>query len=355
MFVKRIKQKEDRILKKREVNIECLRAIACIAVVILHVNAWCFEVEKMAGMMLVVNAIINTLVRFAVPCFMLITGKFVFQNISKHGARGFYKRTIDKVIIPTFGFSIMYVLYTVLKGLLDDELVLKEALHNLIKGIPFGHMWYMYMLIGFYLIAPLVGMIREKLSNSAWGRVGIFCVLLGSVFYNGNLLAPCWLFCWIQYIGYFILGDFFWGGDKKNQLPSIILWIVNLTSLFIMCLYSLKVVSTGMRYDFQPQNFLTVIYSMSMFSIFNRMRIDKLPRVIEQVAKQSANIYYIHALVINIIIIIMNRLEVQYKFPVIFLLFTEVMVLIISYVGGVCVDDIVLLLRNFSASLGTHR
>lgn len=204
--------------RKRDHNIDCLRSIACIAVVFLHVNAWCFEVEKMTRAMLEVNAIINTLVRFAVPCFMLITGKFIFQNISKQGTRYFYKRAIEKIIIPTFGFSIMYVLYTVLKGLLDNKWILKDELHKWFNGIPFGHMWYMYMLIGLYLAVPLLNLMRENMPRHIWGALGVACVFLGFVFYNGNLLAPYWLFCWIQYIGYFILGDFVGGGNQQERL-----------------------------------------------------------------------------------------------------------------------------------------
>lgn len=33
---------------KRDENIEMLRAISCMAVIILHVNAWCFQIENLA-------------------------------------------------------------------------------------------------------------------------------------------------------------------------------------------------------------------------------------------------------------------------------------------------------------------
>lgn len=76
---------------KRDENIEMLRVISCMAVVILHVNAWCFQIENLAIHLRNVNVIINTVVRFAVPCFMLITGTYIFRNAEKKGGSCFIK------------------------------------------------------------------------------------------------------------------------------------------------------------------------------------------------------------------------------------------------------------------------
>lgn len=106
-----------------------------------------------------------------------------------------------------------------------------------------------------------------------------------------------------------------------------------------MCLYALNAIQNGIRYDFQPQNLLTAIYSISVFIIFHEIKIEKLPGVLERVAKQSANIYYIHGLVVNMIVIAMNRLQLQYQFPVLFEIIAVVFTLILSYGGGVCVNN----------------
>lgn len=103
-----------------------------------------------------------------------------------------------------------------------------------------------------------------------------------------------------------------------------------------MCLYSLNAMQNGIRFDFRPQNLLTAIYSISVFIIFHEVKIEKLPGVLERVAKQSANIYYIHGLVVNMIVIVMNRLQLQYRFPVLFEITAVIFTLILSCVGGVC-------------------
>ena len=70
---------------KRDVNTEYFRAFACLTVVLLHLNAWCFRTGSLDEPMKIAQACINTLVRFAVPGFILITGTSVFRNAEKRG------------------------------------------------------------------------------------------------------------------------------------------------------------------------------------------------------------------------------------------------------------------------------
>ncbi len=119
-------------MKKRDKNIEVLRAIACLAVVLLHLNAWLFQIENLNTKMKILNVSINTVVRFAVPCFMLITGTFVFENISKKVSwKEFYKKVINSIIIPTLLYSVMYVIYLELKNCIDGK---KVFINHLIFG-----------------------------------------------------------------------------------------------------------------------------------------------------------------------------------------------------------------------------
>ena len=202
---------------KRDENIEMLRAFSCLAVVVLHINAWCFQIDNLGTSLRTVNAIINTLVRFAVPCFMMITGTYVFRNADKNGWKVFYKNAVKKVVLPTVIFSVFCVTYVVLKGVLDNQWLLKKALVDWLHGIPFGHMWYMYMLIGFYAVVPILCLVRKKMSRFCWGMVGILCIILSALRYGGNLLTPIWPFCWVQYVGYFIIGDFAGGAKRAND------------------------------------------------------------------------------------------------------------------------------------------
>lgn len=320
-------------VSRRNENIDFLRAIGCIAVVLLHVNAWCFEIEKLSIGIKTENVLINTLVRFAVPCFMLITGTYIFRNADELGWKNFYKKAIEKLLFPTLYFSLLYVIYTVFKGFLQREFLVEEALIKWMHGIPFGHMWYMYMLIGFYIATPFLCQIRSKLGRKAWAFLGIFCILTSAVNFNGSLIAPNWILCWIQYVGYFIIGDVC-GGQKSKKIAKYA-WTGCGLSIVSMFSYSLYVAGQGIRYDFQPQNILTAVFSISIYLIVYNSKTIHLTKRLRLIARQSSSIYYIHGLVINMVVIAMNRFELQYKWPICFTIVTFNFALLCSYFYGI--------------------
>ena len=325
------------VIGARNENIDFLRAIGCIAVVILHVNAWCFNVDKLSIGASIGNVLINTLVRFAVPCFMIITGTFIFDNADKYGWRVFYKRAVNKILSPTLYFSVLYVAYTIFKGLLEKENVVNESLAKWVQGIPFGHMWYMYMLIGFYVVVPVLCRIRNNVSRQVWASIGLICLLASAVCFNGNLIAPNWAICWIQYVGYFIIGDICGGGQKSKKNVKCVKYAKILCGLSIalMCIYSLNALNLGLRFNFQPQNILTATFAISLYFIVYNSETIYFPKTIRLIAIQSSNIYFIHGLIVNIVVIIMNRLQWQYKIPICFTIIASIFVLACSYYYGI--------------------
>ena len=285
--------------------------------------------------MKILNVSINTVVRFAVPCFMLITGTFVFENISKKVSwKEFYKKVINSIIIPTLLYSVMYVIYLELKNCIDGKKSFYQPFNLWAKGIPFGHMWYMYMLIGFYLAIPLIYLIRKKVNRYMWGFIGFICIIISGIINNDSLIAPIWFLCWLQYIGYFIIGDFF-GEKYQGSKQKLYKYIgCSLIILVLMVICSINKLNYEIRFDFQPQNFLTVIFSISVYMIFRNYQFKYKHLIIERIAHQSNNIYFIHALVINLIVIIMNRLQWQYRHPIIFLIISYIVVVIVCYIWG---------------------
>lgn len=323
----------DKRLKMREVNTEYFRVFACLAVVLLHLNAWSFRIADLSGTMRIVHVFINTLVRFAVPGFMLITGTYVFGNADKSDWKIFYRKIVRKVILPTLFFSVICVAYQVLKGILIKKWILFDALGTWLHGTPMGHMWYMYMLIGFYIFLPVLCWIRRKLDIRLWAVLGICCIVLSAFFDKGDLVAPVWPLCWIQYVGYFIVGDCI--GKKRKQrwiiLPAIIVSVISWTCMFI---YSLQKVHMGIRYDFQPQNIFTAVFSISLYLIFRNGREVRATVFQQKIAAQSTNIYFIHGIVINMLREVLDLTRFQYQCPLIFLAAGFVIVTAVCYWAG---------------------
>lgn len=120
-------------------------------------------------------AIYGSLLRPSVPLFVMMTGLLLLP-IGQITIQNFYKKRILRVLYPFLIWSFLYNIFPYITGLigLPKEIIgdffcyvqghESQALGDSLKDIamiPFNfsfkenHMWYIYLLIGMYLIMPL--------------------------------------------------------------------------------------------------------------------------------------------------------------------------------------------------------
>ena len=140
--------------------IERLRAVSCIAVVILHTAltaAGSFELTDGQRMW---TMLLRNMMLWAVPCFIMVTGALLLdpgRNVS-------YKKLVFQYVKRIF---ICILLFTAVFEIFDLILfhqtpgwwTVKEYLYKVVAGRSWSHMWYLYMLIGLYLLLPFYRMI----------------------------------------------------------------------------------------------------------------------------------------------------------------------------------------------------
>lgn len=145
--------------RKQILWIDNMRVVATIFVVINHVVITAIHVfEKNASQWdyFMYNGI-NHFARFAVPCFLMITGYLLLspeRKIDYHKA--LYKYVWRMVVILlTVGTS-----FSVMELYFDTRqlgiMTFINGLWNVIIGKTWGHMWYLYSLIGLYLVVPVI-------------------------------------------------------------------------------------------------------------------------------------------------------------------------------------------------------
>ena len=100
--------------KIRENNIDLLKMICCISVIIIHASArYCtMAVNEGANIYnegIFFSNLMNCITRFAVPCFVMIAGGFELSK--KVSYKEFYKKKLKSIVLPTLIFSIYRILY----------------------------------------------------------------------------------------------------------------------------------------------------------------------------------------------------------------------------------------------------
>lgn len=107
--------------ENRNRNYDFVRVICTIAVILIHVsssykNAYldADELGRLYKDNLLSTCIYNLLPRFAVPCFVMLSGAFTLADNRNLDYKSFYLKKMKKIGIPTLIFSCGYSLFNML-------------------------------------------------------------------------------------------------------------------------------------------------------------------------------------------------------------------------------------------------
>lgn len=160
--------------------IDYLEAIAMFCVVCCHYYAVIGEGVSANMYMLFVKC-------FGVPIFFLANGALMFQR--KFSLRKHLKKT-GMLIVTTAAWKAIYLLLQYIRLPAGSSIWKKSDLWNYFCGgnlsdpyVPAEHFWYMYALIGVYLVFPLFAAIYKE------NILFLFDIVV--VFYSGHYGGRC--------------------------------------------------------------------------------------------------------------------------------------------------------------------
>ena len=162
-------------MQNRESNYDLLRIVSTIAVILIHISSdflkasFEYNIEAYGFIFsgnLFATFLLDTFPRFAVPCFVMLSGAFILDNKNNKDFKRFYSKSLKNVGIPAIIFSLLYTIYSLLKKIISAKtLEIWRPLFSLICGRPFYHMWYLYIILGLYLITPFLLNVEEYCKN----------------------------------------------------------------------------------------------------------------------------------------------------------------------------------------------
>ena len=146
--------------KQREIWIDWLRVIACFLVMMTHSNEP-FYLGGEGSLILtkadaIWVAVLNVLPRASVALFVVASSYLQFPL--HYPAGEFFRRRAVRILIP---FFIWTVVYAFVWG--EPVQNFKDLLLNF--NYAAGHLWFVYMLIGLYLIMPILSPWAEKVGK----------------------------------------------------------------------------------------------------------------------------------------------------------------------------------------------
>lgn len=263
-------------------NIDILKAIACILVIINHTSSYLLTNENYLNF----YKIEFVLCRIAVPIFVMSTGYLMCTK--KLTLKDSLKK-IFKVFIPLF---IMSFLIYFLQHKNMDFYFFKNFFQNPITE-PY---WYIYMLVGLYLIMPFLNQIVRNINIKEY----VFLIMLTLIIPAFLKLLPFeissyWLLTIPNYIiGYYLMGSFFY---KVHEHPKFI----QLSGLLFIVLYIVGIIcySSNHLKFYNIDSLLLVSMSILFMNYILGIKITRKHKFLNLISANSFYIYLFHPVLQN--------------------------------------------------------
>ena len=283
-----------------------LRAFATISVILLHVaSSGLYLYGSVSTTSWMIGNIYDGVVRYCVPFFLMLTGALLYAK--PYRPTDFFKKRFLRIVIPFLFWSCIYiinVMYT------NWSSISPTTCRHLIKTIYFMfkdgasyHLWYIYMLIGIYMIFPII---KRWLDNATKQEIRYylivwFVVTTVSMPYFELFKTNIDVRYFSGYLGYTIVGYYLTAKINyvKTYIP-LLLFAVG-TGITVVGTY-IQTKTNGhfyeSFYDFLSPN--VIMASVGLFLIIKNIEIRNkiLNKIISIVSKYSYGIYLSHVIVL---------------------------------------------------------
>ena len=170
-------------MKRKIAGYSNIRALACMAIVILHTFYAVAGLQSMTPALRTGAYMVRNAMFWAVPCFIMVTGALLLDPSRDVTWRKILGRYLPRVLTALVFFTLLFVLFDALTG--DEPFSLKfltDWLYKMATDTGWSHMWYLYLMAGIYLLLPFYRMITNQAKN------GEICLLLMIYFLFQSLI-----------------------------------------------------------------------------------------------------------------------------------------------------------------------
>lgn len=299
--------------KKRRTELDILRMLATIAVIATHL---CGTAAKTLDVSTSLWAMINSIraaVTWDVPAFVMISGCLFLRPQKEITIHDIYGKYIKHIAICFIFWSAVFQVFYYLFA--DSGLNWKGIISEFLIGpYPF---WYLYMLVGLYMIVPFL---RKFTDDKRLLQYFIVLFIAFSFFTNyataipviGNIidtiLGKALFHFALGFTGYYILGYYIsqYGVSLKWE---IIIYILGAVGVLVSCVGTTVQSRVQGEYNEWFSKYLmpnVIFESMAIYTLFAK-RISKIQFssktviLFAKLTQLGFGVYLTHALIIDIL------------------------------------------------------
>lgn len=333
-------------IRKRIEWIDGIRALGIFCVVLCH----CVEVlYQMNTDFMAKTTFISELFavicfsagRCGVPFFLMISGYLLLdRKYTSKDALLFYKKNCWHLFLCTEIWIVIYNCFYCISNnsAIDIKVLLEELLF--LRPARYGHLWYMPMIIGFYLLIPFVANALQTLNHTLL-IVPLIIYFIYSSFYPLAITILSTLkidhplrlqfsfgFSGGMYGIYLILGYLIKKGWLRKITTNFLLLII-IIAFGLTVVFQTWVFDNGGSYNLWYNFPMLCVFAVSVFELFSRFNKLYLYKVIRIISYYSFAIYLIHNVFRSIFLSVISGIQIGRPIKVVML---YVLVTICSFI-----------------------
>lgn len=287
---------------KRKYYLDILRIFACLLVILMHSPSPNTVAQPS-------SFFLSGISYFTQPCiglFFMVSGALLLPATAT--ATEFLKRRLGRVLLPTVFWSAMYITLHQEVNRGGYDITMKSLMSIPFSAQGTGVLWFMYALIGFYLIIPIISpWLQKATSKEVLLYISLFLISTTYPFLkqivNLDRSTSNILYYFASYGGYFLLGWYMARFGLRMRWRYLCLAyaaMLALPAVFLIC---------GEReYFWQMINYLSLpVVIMSIFWFATAQRFSKAidglseraKKVIARLSSLSFGVYLIHIAVMR--------------------------------------------------------
>lgn len=302
----------------RENSYDLLRIICAISVISIHVSSFWLSANTDVSLFgdfydknIFTTCLWNVLARFAVPCFMMLSGALILSDERNRTFSYFYKKQFYNIGIPMIIFILLYLVYgfviegaaVLVKG--RDVSRFLQPILSAIRGD--SHLWYLYAMTGVYVLVPIIMRLKDDIGENNFAKAAWIFLILASIGYETSTSQLSWdVGFQFRFVGYFVAGYEVKRAinRRKNNIYGTLLILVGGGIEFIIAYIRYRQEIVGISEDASPIPIISplcpwiVVASLCIFTGFSLLKIHNSYSAI---AKKTFIIYLVQSGVWDII------------------------------------------------------
>ena len=250
----------------------------------------------------------NSLARPAIPLFIMLTGALLLQSSkTDEPLKAFFRKRWRRIGLPFIFWGVAYFAWRFF--------VNGEALDgtSMVQGIltgPYTHFWYLYLLIGLYILTPVF---RIVVAYSGRKLLRYFLV----IWFVGTAIVPLVnlsekyvlnanVFLLTGWIGYFVLGAYLSQVRWRTPILRLLLVLGYLWTIFGTYLLVATIGEQQSQFFYNSFSFNVIMGSVALFQLLSAVpmhaivgRLSLVNRLVREISQNTLPIYLFHVMVME--------------------------------------------------------